>query len=216
MTIAFSEAKRPFFEKAVRVTVTLRNSRDGNIGTGVVLSKSGVILTAQHVVRRSKTMQMRRCWLDKNGWTVRDTGRYTADVVYVDRRADIAIIKLRKPPPTLTVAKLGDSDELEIGSPLFRVGADDDKHRLSEGHIFHFGKVNRIPEFKISMHADFGSSGGPIFDQTGAVVGITLRGDWDKKLPYTADAIPINVVKRRILRRRLVKDLLEVLPLLQT
>ena len=94
MTIAFSEAKRPFFEKAVRVTVTLRNSRDGNIGTGVVLSKSGVILTAQHVVRRSKTMQMRRCWLDKNGWTVRDTGRYTADVVYVDRRADIAIITL--------------------------------------------------------------------------------------------------------------------------
>ena len=212
MALTFPEAQRPFFEKAVRITVKLRNSRHGNVGTGFVLSESGVILTAEHVVRGSKTVQVKRCWLDKKGWTVRDTGRYIADVIYTDKRADVAVLKLRRPPTTLIAAKLGDSDELEIGSPLFRVGSDEDKKRLSEGHLFRFGTVDRLPEFVVSMHTDDGSSGGPIFDQTGAVVGIMLRGDWDKKLPYTADAIPINVVKRRILRRRFVKDLLEALP----
>lgn len=209
MTVAFPEAQRPFFEKAVRVTVKLRDPRRGNTGTGVVVSATGVILTAAHVVSGTKTMQVQRCRLDKAGWTVRDSGRAAADVVFIDRRADVAVLKLRKPPPTLSAAALGDSDALKVGTPLFRVGSDADRHRLGEGHLFRFGKVRRIPEFAVSMHADFGASGGPVFCQEGEVVGIVLRGEADRKLPYTADAIPINVVKRRVFRRRIVKDLME-------
>ena len=221
MSIAFLEAKRPFFERAVHVTVKIhvtvkvRQKRYKHVATGIILSTSGIIITAAHVVCESKTAQVQRCSLEKNGYTVRDTGRYTADVIYVDRRADLAILKLRRPPITLAVAKLGDSDELEIGTPLFRVGCDNDKQRLSEGHLFLFGNAKRIPQFSVSMHADDGSSGGPIFDQEGSVMGIVLSGDYDEAFPHTAAAVPINVVRRRILRRRLIKDLMEPHPLLE-
>src|SRR3990172_3491660 len=61
---AINEAQWPLFKKAVRVAVEI--STDGGTGAGVILTASGLILTAYHVVcGRPKKITVRRCSLRK-------------------------------------------------------------------------------------------------------------------------------------------------------
>jgi serine protease Do len=203
VTRSLPDALRTLFERMVRVTVAIRNPRDGKTGSGVVITQAGLILTAQHVTTGAKTMQVKRCRLKKGKWSIVREGRYTADVIFEDRKADIAVLLMRRPPKTLKAAELGDSESLKIGEPVFRVGLD--QYEMDGGHIIGLGRHEGLREISVSILADVGSSGGPLFDTALQVVGIVLRVDSSPKVPSASFALPLHVIKRRIFRRKVVK-----------
>ncbi|MFA6603462.1 MAG: serine protease [Patescibacteria group bacterium] len=208
--VCLPKAQWPLFKKAVDVTVEIdvNGSEKHWIGAGVVISKSGLVITAWHVVRGAKKIRVRRLRLDREtSKLVVARKRHVCDLVYADHKADIAVLKLRRPPLNLPVAALGDSDDLEKDDPLYRVGCDDTP--IASGYLLSFGKENRLDEITVGMPSQSGSSGGPIFGIYGRVVAIALRTNADEKLPPCSYAVPINVIKRRVLRRRVIRELLE-------
>lgn len=202
---AINEAQWPLFKKAVSVAVEIK-VEDGT-GAGVLLTSDGLILTAYHVVKGCKKIVVRRCSLRKKDRSIVCRGKYPADVVIYDKRADIAVLKLRQPPKNLPSCTLGNSDELKIGAALYRVGRDNIP--LAAGYLLKFGKHEGVAELEVGMPNAPGASGGPVFNGDGEVVAIALRGNFDAVEPPCSYAIPINTVARRILRKKAVRELMD-------
>lgn len=207
MKISLPEAQRPLFTKLAAMTVEMRKfSADGDsCGSGVVLTTDGLIVGAWHVVTRSRIVRIRRLSLDGKRWKLWPYSNLLADVVYRDRKADIAIMKLRKPPPDLVAVDLAAEDPA-IAEALYRVGRD--RIPLGTGYLYGYGTNQRLKEFEVCMEAAPGSSGGPVFTPDKKLAGICLRYQSDEKLPPTAYCLPASVLRSRVLGRKEVADFL--------
>lgn len=204
MGIVFHEKKRRRFERMVAASVEIsctKNQGRGGEGSGVIITPEGHILTAYHVIRGHRDILVTFCRLSGRGWTVLHAGTCHAEMLAKDTAADIALLKLRPTRKRLQPAKLGNSNSLKIGSPLYRVGNDADGQRLATGHVFGFARDSEeVPEFSFSNICDFGCSGGPVFDDRGRLVGLSLRGELGSAMPTDAQVIPINEIAARLLK----------------
>ncbi len=139
------------------------------LGSGVVISKDGLILTAAHVVHISDSVHVEL----KNGEKV------LGKIIASEPTADIALVKLEKVPDDLQPATLGDSDKVSVGEDIFIIGAPYGiGHSLTVGYIS--GK-RKPPEksmfadvefFQTDAAVNVGNSGGPMFNMKGEVIGI--------------------------------------------
>jgi serine protease Do len=195
----FPQALRRRLERAVSKTVQVEPEGKDHQGAGVVIARSGVIISAAHVTDGAKTAVVRRCRLKRKGWDVFCRGAYLCDVLYEDKDLDIAVLKMRYPPKGLSRAAIGDSDALRADNALWRVGRDEQP--LDGGWVIAVDHQRGVPELKIGMAAGPGASGGPVFDGGGALVAIALKCGSDDKEPNACYALPINVVKDRVLGR---------------
>jgi S1-C subfamily serine protease len=140
------------------------------LGSGVVISEAGEIMTAAHVVETAENVTVKFLNGDK----------VPAKVVTTNTDADVALIKLIWLPKDLKFATIGNSDETKIGNQVLVIGAPLGlSHSLSVGHI-----SGRMADEKISdnfTHGEFfqtdasinhGNSGGPMFNMKGEVIGI--------------------------------------------
>src|SRR5579859_5939930 len=84
-----------------------------SLGSGVIVDKSGYILTNNHVVEQATKIQVQL-----NG----DTTKYTAKVVGVDEATDLAVIKISA-GKELPYAKLGNSDGVQVGDWVLAIGS---------------------------------------------------------------------------------------------
>jgi S1-C subfamily serine protease len=92
----------------------------------------------------------------------------------------VALLQLEKAPKAPFVAKIGDSDAVEIGSPVFVVGAPlGASHTLTVGYISArrrpnstLGGMSRTEYFQTDAAINQGNSGGPLFNMHGEVIGI--------------------------------------------
>ncbi len=150
--------------EAVGATVLVQ-SGSGH-GSGFLISSDGYFLTNHHVIGGATYVKLR--WSD---------GLETlGEVVRSDRGRDVALIKgdaRHRAPIKLRPAKL------EVGSPVFAIGAPLDKayqntltrgivsaHRVIDGYSFIQSDVSVAP----------GNSGGPLLDASAALVGLTVSG----------------------------------------
>ncbi|MHC4477803.1 MAG: S1C family serine protease [Planctomycetota bacterium] len=101
--------ERGYFKEKPGETLT-----SGNLGSGFVISRDGLIMTAAHVVQVADEVTVQ--FLDGT--------QADAKVVGVDKPADVALLKLDSLPAELFVAKLGDSDQVKAGDQEFFVGGD--------------------------------------------------------------------------------------------
>ncbi len=83
------------------------------LGSGVLISKDGKVLTAAHVVQTADTLSVEF----PNGEIVK------AKVVSSEPSADVALLQLERVPASAAVAKLGDSDKVEVADEVFIIGA---------------------------------------------------------------------------------------------
>ena len=167
------------------------------LGSGVLISADGKVLTAAHVIQIA----------DRVGVEFMDGKIYPAHVVGSSTRADVALLQLDKLPAAVSPAKLGDSDQLEVGDEIVVVGAPFGlSHSLTVGHVSGRleidGVVSGVPMQVVQTDAaiNTGNSGGPMFNLQGEVVGIvssilTQSGGFIG----VGFAVPVNVAAKVLL-----------------
>lgn len=142
----------------------------GGLGSGVLISKDGKVLTAAHVIQVADEISVEFPGGEIVGATILGSVP----------QMDIALLQLDRVPKGAEVAPLGDSDLVQIGDRVFIVGAPFGlTHTLTVGYI----SARREPTANDSgvFGAEFlqtdaainpGNSGGPMFNMAGEVVGI--------------------------------------------
>ena len=146
-----------------------RITKNGGLGSGVIIDKEGFIITAAHVVDSANEISVKL----QNGTT------FPADVISSSNAADVALLKLRIVPLSLKPARLGISSDSKIGGQIFIIGAPRGlEHSLSVGHISRKMDKNMISNGEMAGYIQTdasinqGNSGGPMFNMKGEVVGI--------------------------------------------
>jgi len=157
------------------------------MGSGFIISSDGLILTNAHVVREAKDVTVK----------LSDRREYTAKVLGVDTATDIAVLRIdAKDLPTV---QLGDARNIEVGDPVLAIGAPFGlEQTATQGIVSAKGRSlpgdTVVPFIQTDAAVNPGNSGGPLFDSTGAVVGINAqiysRSGGFQGLSF---AIPINV-----------------------
>jgi len=140
------------------------------LGSGVLISPDGKILTAAHVVQTADDIEVEFLTGEK----------IKAKVVSSEPTADVALVQLEKPPRGPFVAKIGDSDAVDVGEQVFVVGAPlGVSHTLTVGFISGrrkpnatFSGMSRVEYFQTDAAVNQGNSGGPMFNMQGEVIGI--------------------------------------------
>ncbi|HEY8226574.1 MAG TPA: trypsin-like peptidase domain-containing protein, partial [Pyrinomonadaceae bacterium] len=140
------------------------------LGSGVLISNDGKVLTAAHLVDSAD-----RTIIEFSGGEL-----VPAHVVGCSISADVALLQLDGEPPNYIAAKLGNSDSAEVGDEIFVVGAPYGISRtLTAGHVSGRRILNsetdgtRTIEFlQTDAAINTGNSGSPIFNLNGEVVGI--------------------------------------------
>jgi serine protease Do len=144
------------------------------VGSGIVLTSSGYILTNRHVVDGGQSLTVE----------LADGEQFTATVVKIASDQDLALIKIDA--SGLTAAKIGDSSTLQVGETAIAIGSPlgTFTESVTRGIISATGRTITVqdeatgqPEtLKGLLQTDAainpGNSGGPLLDATGAVIGI--------------------------------------------
>lgn len=142
----------------------------GGLGSGVLISSDGKILTAAHVVQAA----------DRIFVQFLSGERIPARVLSSEPAADLALLQLERKPASAQVAKVGDSDRVEVGDEIFVVGAPlGISYSLTVGHISArrqtddlFGGFLPTEQFQTDAVINEGNSGGPMFNMDGEVIGV--------------------------------------------
>jgi S1-C subfamily serine protease len=140
------------------------------MGSGVLISDDGDVLTAAHLVQVADVVRVEFA----DGTTV------AAKVVASEPTADLALLRLESVPDSAVVATLGDSDRARVGQRIFVIGAPYGlSPTLTVGHISarHLPGTSRGPFslgefFQADAAIHRGNSGGPMFNMNGEVIGI--------------------------------------------
>ena len=158
------------------------------LGTGFIISKDGLIITNNHVIKKADTIQVSM---------VNDKTIYKAKVIGRDARTDIALIKINSKRP-LQVASLGKSKNLQVGEWVAAIGNPFGySHTITKGIVSGIGRqideLNRFPFIQTDTPINPGNSGGPLVNTKGEVIGVnTAIKAWAQGIGF---AIPIDNVK---------------------
>ncbi len=185
-TMTVAELVRAVKPAVVYIATFDAKGQQEGLGSGFVVDASGVIVTNLHVIQGAKALSVKMA----------DGEVYDkVDIVDYDARRDIAVLKVR-PYGKLPTLTLGDSDRVEIGEEAVAVGNPKGmEHTVSSGLISAMRQDEGYKLIQISVPISPGSSGGPLFDRQGRVIGITtaqLRGEGVQNLNF---AVPINYAK---------------------
>ena len=153
-----------------------------SVGTGVIFSSDGYILTNCHVIAGCGACQV---WLT-NAYGV--DAEYDAKVVGYDEDVDLAVLKIEG--GQLPSAAFGVSDDLEVGDPVYAIGNPLGvklRNTLTSGIISATdrdvdvdGVVMTLVQTTAALNS--GNSGGPLINQYGQVIGINtikMMSDYD-------------------------------------
>ena len=161
LTAAKLDAVRPIGDVPGSVVAVFSGS---GMGSGFLVSNDGYLLTNHHVVGGATTVRVR--------WS--DGFETTGEVVRVDKRRDVALVKTSphgRQPLALRRATPGVGDAVfAIGTPL------DEKLQgtVTKGIVSANRIIDGFAYIQSDVGVDHGNSGGPLVDDKGRVIGITV------------------------------------------
>jgi serine protease Do len=136
-------------------------------GSGFIIRPDGYIMTNAHVVKGATEVTVR----------MTDRREYTAKVIGVDTKSDIAIIKINA--TDLPTVKIGDSRQLKVGEWVLAIGAPFGfENSATAGIVSAKGRTldtGYVPFIQTDVPINPGNSGGPLFNMKGEVVGINSQ-----------------------------------------
>lgn len=180
--------------KSTSTNVFYGESSSIGLGSGVIVSEDGYIITNNHVVQNSDEITVK----------TQDGTEYSAELIGTDVKTDLAVIKIEA--SGLEYAKLADSDKVEIGDDAIVIG-----NPLGEGISVSNGiisaKDRQVTVRKQTMYllqtnaaVNEGNSGGGLFDINGDLIGIVNAKSASNILTGSVEglgyAIPSNTVQK--------------------
>ena len=144
-----------------------RDNSQKSLGSGILITKDGEILTSYHVVKNADAIKVK----------LADQSEYEARLVGKDDRTDLALIKIRKTNVSLPFARLGTSSQLDVGDWVMAIGNPFGlEHTVTAGIISAKGRVIGAGPYDNFIQTDAsinpGNSGGPLINAIGEVVGV--------------------------------------------
>ena len=189
----------PFFDffNPFREFKTPKKWKEQSLGSGVIVSADGYIITNNHVIEQADEIRV----------TLLDKRSFKARIIGADPKTDVAVVKVdAKNLPTI---HWGDSDKLQVGEFVLAIGNPFGlSHTVTMGIISAVGRANvGIADYEDFIQTDAainpGNSGGPLVNIKGELIGINTA-IFSKSGGYQGIgfAVPCNMV-------RLVMDQLE-------
>ncbi len=169
------------------------NGQDEEIassGSGVIVDASGLIVTSGHGLEGRGPIKV----------ALNDGQEFEAEIVLVDRRTDLAVIRL-KGVHDLPVVQFGNSDDVRPGDFAIAIG-----NPLDVGQTITHGIVSAVGRTQIQLNTyeyyiqtdtpmNPGSSGGALFDTSGRLIGITIAiASQTRGWQGIGFAVPANMV----------------------
>ena len=178
--------------------------RRTTLGSGVVVSNKGYILTNHHVIENGEEINV----------ILADGAEYEAEIIGSDAKTDIAVIKIEA--ADLSPISMGDSDQLQVGEWVAAIGSPLSKnlaHSVTAGIV---SAKSRNIQIRKETYASFiqtdaainpGNSGGALVNIYGELIGINSAiatgGGMSRGNIGIGFAVPVNMAKK------VMKDLIE-------
>jgi len=174
--------------------------RASGLGSGVMVQRQGdriFILTNNHVIDKADKIKVK----------LSDDREYDAQLVGADPRRDLAMVSITTKETNLVIAKLGDSDELQVGDWVLAMGNPLGlEFSVTSGIVSALGRqggpddsVNINNYIQTDASINRGNSGGALVNLKGEIVGInTWIASPNGASVGLGFAIPINATKRAI------------------
>ena len=176
------------------VLIEVKGEDGDGLGTGVIIDDQGNILTSNHIISDSSNISV----------TFFDGSRSGAFILSTTPEQDIAVLRAFNTPDLIVPATLGNPNAMRIGDDVFVIG-----HpfglagSMSAGVISGFDRFFQPPGSDAKLEgliqfdaaANPGSSGGPLMDRYGRVVGIVtgiISPNEDSLFAGIGFAVPIN------------------------
>ncbi|MEP7158707.1 MAG: trypsin-like peptidase domain-containing protein [Chloroflexota bacterium] len=174
------------------------NMPSSGVGSGIVVSSTGLILTNYHVVEGAQRLTV----------ATADDQQLIATVVATDEAHDLAVI--RADGGTLTPMALGDSDKIEVGQTVLAIGSPlgEFTETVTRGIVSALDRSITVADeqtgqpkrlsglIQTDAAINPGNSGGPLIDERGQVVGINSAVS--RAAEGIGFAIPINAAKQLV------------------
>ncbi len=167
-----------------------RDQKRTSLGSGVIITKDGYIITNNHVVENADSINVR----------LTDFEEYDAKIIGRDPKTDIALIKI-EPKADLPYVELGDSEKLRVGDWVMAIGNPFGfEQTVTAGIVSGKGRSLGSGPYENFIQTDAsinpGNSGGPLFNMDGRMVGINTaiysRSGGNIGIGF---AIPVNMAK---------------------
>ncbi|MDI6840631.1 MAG: Do family serine endopeptidase [bacterium] len=185
----FPEFRREYPKQKIRRPI---------LGSGFIVSEDGYILTNNHIIERASKIVVKTM----------DEKEHKAEVIGTDNMTDVALIKIKA--QNLHYARLGDSDEVEVGDWVMAIGSPFQlMGTVTVGVVSAKGRAHLEiagggPQIQNFIQTDAainpGNSGGPLVNIKGEVIGINTAiktaGVYPAGNIGIGFAIPINIAKK--------------------
>ena len=185
---------------------------DVGLGTGVIVDPSGYVLTNWHVITGYEAAII--FLKPPTGTEPEDTAAYGVKVVAQDEKADLALLRIVKPPTGLPAVKFGDVSQIQVAEDIHIIG-----HPHGQLWSYSTGVVSQIRDNYDWKYADGskhlakvlqmqtainpGNSGGPVLDNNSNMLGLVAMSEEGQNLNY---AVAIDVIGNFISRSMAVRS----------
>ena len=185
------------------LTANFKNDKvtDTGLGTGVIVDPAGYVLTNWHVVEGYDAAIV--FFKPAVGTDVDKNTSYGVRLVGLDKTADLALLKIVKPPPGLTAVKLGELSSIQVAEDIHIIG-----HPHGNLWSYSTGVISQIRDqygwkytdgsehlarvLQMQTAINPGNSGGPVLDNNANMLGLVAMSEEGQNLNY---AVAIDTIR---------------------
>lgn len=184
---------RQFFGRSFGNVFPERERTQSSLGSGVIISDDGLIITSHHVIRGADDVRV----------VLADRREFDAEIILNDEKSDLALLRINTDGEQLPYLSLKDSDALEVGDLVLAVG-----NPFGVGQTVTSGIISALARATSVGVADFqffiqtdaainpGNSGGALVDMNGELIGVnTAIYSTSGSSSGVGFAIPANMVR---------------------
>ena len=179
--------------ESTRANIFGQQSASAVAGTGFIITSDGYIMTNYHVIDSAQKSEHKIQVLFK------DKSSFEAKIVGFDEDNDVAVLKIDA--SDLSPVSIGNSDDIAVGDSVFAIGnpLGELDFSMTSGRVSALDRSITIERngtainmFQFDAAINSGNSGGPVYNESGEVIGIATAKVGSSGVEGLGFAIPIN------------------------